>query len=457
MLSRDDYPIVALCTPSGSGAIGLIRISGNNIRSLLKNISQLYGNQTIEQVAGHTIHAGWLTNKDKKIDQVMFLVMDAPKTFTGQDTIEITCHNNPFIIQEIIDLVIAQGARPAERGEFTLRAFLNKKIDLIQAEAINELITANNQHALKKSLAQLEGSLSNWITNFESDLFKAFAWCQASFEFLDEETEFKDQIKKHLETLLKKLQDLKRSYNSSKNIRNGIKIAILGSVNAGKSSIFNSLLESNRAIVTPIAGTTRDVIEAGLYQYGTYVTYIDTAGLRITEDFIEQEGIKRSYKEAEQADIILLVFDSTRMLTEHEEEIYKNLINLYKNKIIIVSNKHDLNLNYNKHQLSELVNCKTSSKDLESINNLREIIKIKIDNLLKESKSPYLLNKRHFENLAALENKLEKIIALLNNNPQYEIIAFHLMDALEGLSELTGKSVSEVGLDIIFKEFCVGK
>jgi tRNA modification GTPase len=483
MYNRDEQPIIAQCTPSGAGALAIIRISGINTRVYVQQVSKLYGSKSILNVDSHTIHAGWiLDGLNNKIDQVMFLVMDGPKTFTGQDTIEITCHNNPFIIQNIIDTIISSGARLATNGEFTMRAFLNKKIDLVQAEAINELISANTEEAIKKSLSQLEGTLSNWINKLEQELIRTLAWCEASFEFIDEEQEFGQQIKNNLTTILEQINKLKKQYESQKHIKTGIRIALLGAVNAGKSTIFNALVGSDRAIVTPIAGTTRDIIESGTYQNGTYVTYIDTAGLRTTDDFIEQEGIKRSYAEAQKADIILLVFDGSKNLTSQEYEVYMQLLKSYNCKIIVISNKADLLNNLSlkllnnldeldqkksnwkmtkkaitKHQLKNYINCFITKKDSSSIDKLKTLIKDKIDILLKKSESPYIINKRHFSKLIALEIKLIEILNLINQNPQYEVISYKLRDAIEELSQLTGKTVTEAGLDQVFKEFCVGK
>ena len=222
--------------------------------------------------------------------------MRSPKTFTGQDTVEITCHNNQFIIEEIINLAIANGARLAQQGEFTKRAVFNGKIDLVQAEAINELIHAQTQLALKQSLAQLTGSFSHCLASLEKELLKALALSEASFEFLDEEMDFAPQIQALISSLQNTITGIKKTFNQQQQIRQGIRIAIIGSVNAGKSSLFNALLNQDRAIVSAIAGTTRDAIEAGVYTKGNYWTLVDTAGLRQTHDIIEQEGIKRSLK-----------------------------------------------------------------------------------------------------------------------------------------------------------------
>lgn len=457
ILNRDEEAIVAQCTPSGSGAIALIRVTGENTLKVIDKISKLPSNKKISSLESHTVHFGYVVDKNNNtIDQVMFIVMHGPKTFTGQDTVEITCHNNPFIIEAIIAQLIKNGARMAQEGEFTKRAFINEKIDLVQAEAINELIHANTQLALKKSLEQLEGSFSHWVKKIEDELVKTLAWCEASFEFLEEEQEFKGQIKANLENLVRELEKLKKTYNQQQQVRQGIKIALLGSVNAGKSSIFNSLLNQKRSIVTEIAGTTRDVVEAGLYHEGNYWTLIDTAGLRQTEDIVEKEGIKRSFEEAKKADIILLVFDGSRDLGQEEEKIYQELLKEYPKKIILIQNKADLNPNFN-NKLLPKSQIEFSSVTKSGIAPLEHKIQEKISQLFTGMESPFLLNKRQFGLILGLEQKIKELINMLHNVPQYELISFHLQDALEYLTELTGKSVSEAGMDAVFKQFCVGK
>ena len=383
--------------------------------------------------------------------------MRGPHTFTGQDTIEITCHNNPFIIQQILDAAIAAGARLAQEGEFSRRAVSNGKIDIIQAEAINDLIHANTQHALKQSLSQLSGSLTHWITSIETDLIKALALSEASFEFLDEENmEFNLQIKEITATILSTIADLKITFDQQQQIRNGIRIAIIGSVNAGKSSLFNALLNKERAIVTNIAGTTRDVIEAGLYKNGNYWTLIDTAGLRTTHDIIEQMGIQKSHEEAHKADIILLVFDGSQQLTAAELLVYQELLTNYHDKIIIVASKADLPPAHTTLADQEQTYA-LSSSDKTSVLALESAIEEKIAQLFNNISSPFLLNQRHFNALSTLENHLHIIMQMLIDKPHYELISYHLTDAISILSELTGKTISEAGMDAVFREFCVGK
>lgn len=448
--------IIAQCTPHGNGAIALLRLSGDNAFAIANGISKLPGNKKISAQQTHTIHYGWVVdNNDNHIDQVLFLLMRAPHTFTGDDTVEITCHNNPFIIQNILQQAIAAGARLAQEGEFSRRAVENNKIDILQAEAINDLIHANTQLALKQSLSQLEGSFTQWITTIEKQLIKALALSEASFEFIDEENmEFNNQIKEIINEVLATSNKLKNTFNQQQQIRQGIRIAIIGSVNAGKSSLFNKLLQQNRAIVTNIAGTTRDAIEAGLYKNGNYWTLIDTAGLRTTNDIIEQMGITRSHEEAHKADIILLVFDSSHSLTNAEQTVYRDLLDAYKNKIIIINNKIDLPLQHNPLLKETTVIAATHNNNCNEA--IESAIQEKISHLFASIESPFLLNQRHYNALLSLENKLHPIANMLTN-PQYELISYHLNDALATLSELTGKTISEAGMDAVFREFCVGK
>jgi len=450
--------IIAQCTPQGSGAIALLRLSGDNAFAIADAMSKLPGNKKISSQATHTIHYGWVVDDNNTpIDQVLFLLMRAPATFTGDDTIEITCHNNPFIIQNIIQAALAAGARTAQQGEFSRRAVGNNKIDIVQAEAINDLIHANTQLALKQSLSQLEGSFTHWITGIEKQLIKSLALSEASFEFLDEENmEFNVQIKEIISTTLTTITKLKNTFNQQQHIRNGIRIAIIGSVNAGKSSLFNALLNQERAIVTNIAGTTRDAIEAGLYKNSNYWTLIDTAGLRTTDDIIEQMGITRSHEEAHKADIILLVFDGSQQLTPAQKPVYQELLSAYQKKVIIINNKSDL-----PQQNNQLIADKTvynsSSNNKETVFAIETAIQEKIASLFASIGSPFLLNQRHYNNLLSLETKLITTLNMLGYNTSYELVSFHLQDTLTTLSELTGKTISEAGMDAVFREFCVGK
>ena len=456
MLTRDQETIIAQCTPSGSGAIALIRMSGDNAIEIVDKIAKIAAGKLIN-LPTHTIQFGWIVDdKEKHIDQVLFLLMRAPKTFTGLDTVEISCHNNPFVIEQILNQALKKGARLADPGEFTKRAFLNEKIDLVQAEAINELIHANTQTALKHSLSQMEGSFSQWISHLEKELLKIISFCEVSFEFLDEEISFDKQIKKLLESLAQTIEKLKKSFDQQQRIRQGIRIAIIGNVNAGKSSLLNALLEKDRAIVTHIPGTTRDVIEAGIYRGGNYWTLIDTAGLRETKDKIELEGIARSEKEAQRADVILLVFDGSERLSEKEIKIYNEIIQKYPKRVVLIKNKTDLQEKTNSQIIHENV-IEISTKNKSNIKKVERAIEEKISILLSSLDLPFLINQRQFNTLLSLEKEVRSILKMMKKEIAYELLSHHLKLALQSLSELSGKTIEKKNLDLIFDKFCVGK
>ncbi len=459
LFNRDEATIIAQCTPNGAGAIALIRMTGADAFDIAHSMSKLSSCKKLTEVSTHTIHYGAILDERKElIDQVLFMVMHGPKTFTGQDTIEITCHNNPFIIEAIIYRALRAGAQLAQGGEFTKRAVINKKIDLVQAEAINDLIHANTQHVLKQSLSQLNGTLSQWIHQIEQKLIKAIAFSEASFEFIDEESlEFGVTIKNIISAILDDIKNIKQTFDQQNQIRQGIRIVLLGSVNAGKSSLFNALLGQDRAIVTNKAGTTRDVIENGVYRNGNYLTFIDTAGLRQTDNVIEQEGVKRSWQEAQKADIILLVVDGSRKLNQEEQMIYQDIYKQHKNKTIAIQNKSDLpqfNFNIENKRIHTL---SASNKQPKTIQEVNQAIQTKIKHLFSSLESPLLLNQRQFKLILQLEKKLTDTLPLLKGIIQYEILSYHLSDSLSQLAELTGKTISKKAMDTVFQEFCVGK
>lgn len=448
--------IIAQSTPVGKGAIALLRLSGVDAFTLADHFALLPDHKKLSAQKTHTIHYGWVVDEQgAKIDQVLFLVMRGPHTFTGEDVLEITCHNNPFIIEMILQQAIRHGARLAQPGEFTRRAFENKKIDLVQAEAINELLCAQTELALKKSLAQLEGSMSHWIAHIEKQLVKAYAWSEASFEFLDDEGDFGHTIKQQLHDVVATIAQVKKTFDVQQQIRQGFRIALIGSVNAGKSSLFNRLLQQERSIVTDIAGTTRDTVEAGLYRNGNHWTLIDTAGLRQTHDVIEQAGIQRSFDEAHKADCIVLALDGSRPLTPEEQVVYTQILERYGAKVVMVVTKSD------KAQIQLPAPFEhalhVSSATGHNCDVLERMLEEKIAALLQRSDAPFLLNKRQYSILVTLEQQLKTVLAMLEGTIQYELVSYHLREMLEQISELTGKSVSEAAMDMVFKEFCVGK
>jgi tRNA modification GTPase len=454
---KDDEAIVAQATAIGAGAIAMLRVSGLNAVQVVDSIAQLPGGKKLGTQDSHTIHYGWIIDKaGQHVDQVLFLLMRGPKTFTGQDVVEITCHNNQFLVEQVIDIIIQGGARLADNGEFTRRAVLNNKVDLVQAEAINELIHAQTSQALKQSLRQLEGSFSSWIAHIEKQLIHIVAYCEASFEFLDEEMTFDQQIHQRLQNVMNDVENVLKTFDKRQYVTQGVRIALVGSVNVGKSSLFNALINRKRAIVTDIAGTTRDTIEAGLYQQGAFVTFIDTAGLRESNDFVEKIGIDRSFEEVTSSDLILMVFDATQDYTQEELRCYESIAQQHKDKIIFVQNKIDQgNRVLPFLQLQDCVSV--SVVENKNIDLLRTIIDSKIDDLMQIGQSPCLLNKRQYNLLFAVQQQLGAIQQGISRTIEYELLVIQVTDAITKLSELTGKTVTEDALNAIFREFCVGK
>ena len=461
-MQKTDRTIIGLCTPLGSGAIALLRISGPKAIFITDKLSNLTSKKKLSACNTHTIHHAHIVDKENNsIDEVLILLMKQPNTFTGEETIEITCHNNQFIINAIIEEYISLGAYSAGPGEFSRQAVLNNKMDFVQAEAINELIHANNQTELKKALSQLKGTLSNFVYQIEEKILLMLSLSQASFEFIEEdEMDLFPSINAHLTELLNVFTKVKICFNAQKQIREGIRISLIGTVNSGKSSLFNCLIEQERAIVTDIPGTTRDVIEAGSYYKDGYVTFVDTAGIRKTNEKIEKIGIDNSYKQAALSDIILLIFDGSRPIIEYEKILYKDIYKKYKNKILFIQTKSDLK--YHKKSLP-LINVNPdiviSSQTKDNIDYLRSLLNKKIKTLFQgTSQLPFLLNKRHYSLLLKVENILQEVASIMKKKPiAYELISHNLNDALHLLSEVTGKTASEAAMDKIFQEFCIGK
>lgn len=449
--------VIACCTPQGPGALALIRISGPEAVRVGQQISRFSNGRLLSQFPSHTVQYGSIIDADgTTIDTVLYIIMHGTRTFTGYDTVEITCHNNPFIIDAIIARALACGARLAQPGEFTRQAVANDKMDLVQAESLHEFIIATTHQALKLSLSQTKGTLSAILATIEQQLIKALALSESSFEFIDEDMQFGDQINSIMQQILKIIADLKRSYPMQKQLREGIRIALIGSVNAGKSSLFNALLHTHRAIVSPQAGTTRDVIEATCYRNGTHFTLIDTAGLRMTEDSIEQEGIERSYQEAAKADQVLLVADGSQHVSDSTNQIFQDLLHLYRDKIIFVLTKSDL------PQIQKPLDISVPYIAVSTItnHNIGALEQLLFDNTIQQlatGNTPFLLNQRQQRLISGLEADIAHIQNLLVEPIAYEIVSYHLNQALSLLTELTGKSISEAAMDAIFKEFCIGK
>jgi len=461
MLDKSDT-IVACCTPiTGSGALAVIRISGPRALSYTEQIFRLASKQKLADQPSHTVHYGYIVAQNgATIDHVMCTVLHAPRTFTGEETVEISCHHNPLIIESIIRCIITAGARMAQRGEFTRQAIANNKIDLLQAEAINELIHAQTEQGVNAALSQIAGSMSAAITNIERELVTIMAWCEASFEFTDEVTVFHQALVERITDVHNNIIQLLQTAQRQGAVREGIRVVLAGPVNAGKSSLFNLLVRDDRAIVTPRAGTTRDTIEARRSMHGISWTFVDTAGLRSTEDDIEQVGIQRSWRMLEQSDIILFVADCSRMLSDEENQYLATIHTTHQQRLVIVEHKSDLP-NYLSTTIAapnHTVRCSVSSHNKTGIEELEQLLYHTAQKLLSQHNMPFLINQRHTALLTTVESLLDDIMrSCRQKEPHYELISAQIQQTLECLTELTGKSVREAALDKVFQEFCVGK
>jgi tRNA modification GTPase len=459
--------IIACCTPLGNGAIALLRVSGADAWACVEQFAKLSSNKKLSAVDSHTIHHGFVVDtamSGEHVDEVMFLAMRGPRTFTGEDVIEITCHNNQIIIQKIIACAERAGARRAERGEFTQRALLNNKLDVLQAESIHELIVAQSEEAVKQALSQVRGSLSHHLYELEHNLVELIGLSEASFEFGQEESEdvaFDDVLLARLNEFRGVVNGLVDDCARQQQVRQGLRIACIGSVNAGKSTLFNALLNRERAIVSPHAGTTRDTIEATIYNNGVTWTLVDTAGLRSEAGEIEQIGIDRSWTEAATADFMLVVVDAAREMLPDEKTFYTELYNKYSDKMMVVLNKSDQVVCVATQQffdvLADVPVIKISSEQKQGIAELLTILEQSVNNRVQHAATPFLLNQRHAGIIQNLAASLQGIDEHLMPVIQYELVAYSLRDMLQALAQLTGKNLNESVLDHIFMSFCVGK
>ncbi len=461
-LTDDQEPIIALCTPRGSGAIALLRLSGVGVVEIADALGDLASEKKLLDCPSHTIHFGRVLDPENKliVDEVLFLLMRAPKTFTGQDTVEISCHNNQFIIEKIIELACRYGARLARAGEFSKRSFLSGKLDLVQVEAINDVIHAQTEEALRRSMEQLQGSLSCYLKDIEIRLVKLLTLAEASFEFLEEEQRdinIEATFKQECVNLLAHMRDLLVQFSQQQQVRQGVRVALVGRVNAGKSTLFNALVKRERAIVADVAGTTRDSIELSLYKGGIFWTFVDTAGLRHTHDAIEQQGIERTFVEAKAADVVLLVFDATTPVNEQNAVVYRDLVHSYAPKIIGVLNKVDMGAATPPDLGCAVPLVRVSAKQQQGIADLERVVDEKIQTLFAQLTSPYLLTQRQARLISEIEGKLDFIVKDISDVLHYELIAYHLKESLEKIAELTGRNVTERVLDTVFHDFCVGK
>jgi tRNA modification GTPase len=477
-----DDTIAAIATPLGEGGLAVVCLSGPQALDVADKSFLPVGRNSLKPSAAssHTIQYGKVVRGDKTVDEVLLAVLRAPRTFTREDTVEITCHGGILPAKLVLDALLENGARPAEPGEFTRRAFLNGRLDLAQAEAVADLIHSRTELALAAANEQLAGKLSQRINRLRDDLMHTLAHVEAHIDFPDEDIapDTKEQLLKHLENGVTFMDELLRTANEGQILRRGIRAAIVGRPNVGKSSLLNQLLGRDRAIVSPIPGTTRDTIEETANIRGLPVVFIDTAGLREARDAIEQEGIRRSRESLARAEFILHVLDASEPLTNEDEHYFAGFA---AKKRILVRNKMDLPVKSSAEDLKQHVGVQASARSPDKlklelqqetrvpimdvscasgqgIEALKDAIKeLAWSGEIKAEMLQVMINSRHQDALNRARAAAQRTIDALRGDATLELVAMDLRIAVNAAGEIVGKTATEDLLDSIFSQFCIGK
>lgn len=446
--------IVAISTALGVGAISIVRLSGNDAINI---VNKCFEGKDLTKVDSHTIHYGFIKNETERIDEVLVSVMRAPKTYTTEDIVEINCHGGIITTKQVLETMLNSGARLAEPGEFTKRAFLNGRIDLVESEAIMDLIESKSSEAKKMALSQLYGDLSKLITSFRDRLKNLLSSIEVNIdypEYYDIEIVTEEKIAKEIKSMKEELKNLIERSKSSSIIKNGIQTVILGRPNVGKSSILNKLLDEEKAIVTNVAGTTRDIVEGQTFIDGILIKFIDTAGIRKTDDIVEKIGVEKSLKAVEAADLIILVLNNNEELTAEDLEILEKTKD--KQRIIVI-NKKDLERNIKLPENLENV-VETDTNSIEGIDSLKSKIK-EMFNLEKITTKDYtyLSNSRQISLIKKAYQSILSAEKSLNESLPIDLIAIDLKECFDLLGQVIGISYTDEIIDNLFENFCVGK
>jgi tRNA modification GTPase len=444
--------IIASATPAGTGAISIVRASGPESIELIDRI--FTGKRKLTEVDSHTIHYGKIISRDGElIDDVLVSVFKKPNSYTGENAVEISTHGNPLIAQKIIKLLISEGVRLAEPGEFTKRAFLNDRIDLLQAEAIADVINSRTEASLRGSRNQLDGLLSKKVNELRERLINTSSFVELELDFAEEDLEFidKEELIIRINNVIEEIDKLLSTYSFGRVIRDGVNVAIVGQPNVGKSSLMNYILKESRTIVSSIPGTTRDVIREEVSIDGVLFKMFDTAGIRKSKDEIEKEGVTRSREAVKESDFILFVGDVEQLFSK---ELYLELQELNKQENIIkVLNKIDL-----EEVNNVMSDVKLSAKTGEGINNLLDLLKEKaLGNSSYSEKTAIVSNMRHYECLKKAKEKLLKAKESAKNKMSGEFISVDVRNAEDDLAEIIGEVTNDDILNNIFTKFCIGK
>jgi len=451
--------IAAISTPIGEAGIGIVRISGKDALAVTQKIFASKDGKNPSNFKTYTTHYGWVAEKSEIIDEVILTVMRAPKSYTKEDVVEINCHSGIVALRRVLDLVLENGARLAEPGEFTKRAFLNGRIDLAQAEAVLDIIRAKTDSALKIGAQQLKGALSKQINRVRGILLDMLCVLEANIDFPEEEISTLDleDIAGKLEHINKELETILDNSKTARIFREGIQVVICGKPNVGKSSLLNALLRQERSIVTPVAGTTRDTIEEVIDIRGIPIRIVDTAGIIEPRDLIEKKAVQRSRRQINLADLVILLFDGNRRLSKDDGVFARKL---KKKSVIAVINKIDLKQKIEKDEILKRFKyvIDISAKKFKNINLLEDTVANLVYNGKLNCPEPILVsNLRHIEAIKEAQKLVAEAVNSLDNKLSPEFVAQEIKDALAYLDDILGKRFSEDLLDKIFAEFCIGK
>jgi tRNA modification GTPase len=457
--------IVALATPSGAGAIAVIRLSGLEAVTIAAEVFQSVSGKDIATQKTHTIHLGHVVDGNKTYDQVLLSLFKGPNSYTGENVVEISCHGSTFIQQQIIQLLLRKGAKMAQAGEFTLRAFLNGKLDLSQAEAVADLIASDNEASHQIAMQQMRGGFSNEIAKLRQELLNFASLIELELDFAEEDVEFADRtaFKELLDRITFVLKRLIDSFAVGNVIKNGIPVAIVGEPNVGKSTLLNALLNEERAIVSDIAGTTRDTIEDELVIDGIGFRFIDTAGIRETKDVVESIGIQKTFEKIEQAQVVMFLVDSTELTMDSLERLkveVEKIKNKYPQKALLtIFNKKDkLEDSLLSTLQSQIENSIfISAKQKEGIEELKKELMSFVNTGALRNNETIVTNTRHYDSLIKALEEVQKVKYGIESNTSSDFIAIDIRQALYYFGEITGEVTNDELLGNIFANFCIGK